>query len=484
MKQNLVFVSLFLVLTCTVKEQIFGQSEVYYSQDQIEQDVKYLYKTLIESHFNLFVNTPEEEYIEALDNTIISIPDSLTLLEVYRLVQPFVALSELGHCALDYPFNRLYGKYKQYGGLLFPLNINIDKQRAFIVGNYSQDTSISRGSELLSINGLPLKDVTKSIHNYLSGESSYLKNTILDMVTFPRMMWILEETQKIYHVEIKDDNGAISKHTLMSIKASEFEAAFGKEKQLFQSERIYRTIDGIAYIKPGLFMNMNSNKNTSETNTFENNEFMQFIDSAFYDINNNKLSDLIIDIRNNSGGSNSFSDELLAYIADKPFKFCSKIEVKTSQITRDFWEQVSDTSLTEIKNQILSHENGEVFMVEIPIHPPKADSLKFQGNVYALINRYSYSQATLTAAMIQDYGFGTLIGETTADVPTNYGSIHQFDLPNTKIAVSYPKARVVRPNGDMEFKGTEPDILVERNVFSDTDEILDFTIDLIKNTIK
>jgi C-terminal processing protease CtpA/Prc len=141
---------------------------------------------------------------------------------------------------------------------------------------------------------------------------------------------------------------------------------------------------------------------------------------------------------------------------------------------------MEDSSLVVLKNQILSHKNGEVFISEIPTHKIKPESERFNGNVYVLVNRYSYSQATLTAAMVQDYGFGTIIGETTADFPSTYASNHQFELPNTHIAVNYPKAFVVRPNGDETFHGVIPDHIVKENRFSKKDETLEYTLNLIR----
>jgi C-terminal processing protease CtpA/Prc len=217
-----------------------------------------------------------------------------------------------------------------------------------------------------------------------------------------------------------------------------------------------------------------------DISTFEKGEFMTYLDSAFKDIKNRGVLDLIIDLRNNGGGNNTFSDELLAYIADKPFKFCSKFEVKTSQLTKDFWIQIEDSNLIGLKNQILNHKNGEVFISEIPYHETKPVSDRYLGNVYVLINRYSYSQAALTAAMVQDYEFGILIGEKTADTPSTYASNHQFELPNTHIAVNYPKAFIVRPNGDETFHGVIPEHKVKENVFTKEDEILEYTIKLIR----
>ena len=456
--------------------QLYAQNETKYSSDQIKEDLDYLYSTLQKTHYNLFVNTPKKEYQKAYNVLRKSITDSLDLLNVYRQFQPFVALSKLAHCATDYPFEELY----DLSFTLFPLNVHIDKKTAYISGNYSKNDSIIRGMELLSINNVPIEDVIAKIYTYFSGENDYLKNTLLDLFTFNRMLWAIEQTPEKYTVVVKDNHGQIHEYILKPITVEDFENEISEETQFLQSEREFKVIENIAYIKPGPFLNLNSDFDNLDIASLEKGEFMYFIDSVFTEIKKIGLNNLIIDLRNNGGGSNTFSDELLAYFADKPFKFCSKFEVKTSQITKDFWVQVEDSNLIDLKEQILNHKNGDVFISEIPFHNTKPDSLRFHGNVYVLINRYSYSQATVTAAMVQDYGFGILIGETTADIPTTYGSIHQFKLPNTNITISYPKGFVVRPNGDDTFHGVVPEFIVDENIFTKRDEILEYTLNLIR----
>lgn len=89
-----------------------------------------------------------------------------------------------------------------------------------------------------------------------------------------------------------------------------------------------------------------------------------------------------------------------------------------------------------------------------------------------MVNRFTYSNAAVVAAIVQDYHFAIVVGEPTADTPTTYGAAHQFELPHTKLTVMYPKALMVRPSGDKSFHGVTPDHQVQCHPFSDRDEIL------------
>lgn len=293
------------------------------------------------------------------------------------------------------------------------------------------------------------------------------------------MFWILYEPKDSFNIQIKKQKSELINFKVGAINAGKFEEIQGRKKQIFNDGRKFRFIDSIAYLQPGCFMNANGDGNLMNFKNGDKGEFLEYIDSAFKEIHKAKSKNLIIDLRNNSGGMNTFSDEIIAYIADRPFNWCSKFSVKTSEKTKEAWKQINDTSLNYIKDNILSKANGDKFDITVTNHDYHKDSLKYRGKVFVLVNRYSYSQAPLTAAQIQDYKFGVIVGEKTAASPTSLSSSHMFELPNTKILVQYPKALVVRPNGDTKFEGVTPDIIVEDNLFTDKDEILDYTLDLI-----
>lgn len=480
------FFTLLLMLGLAVS--VSAQNKTKFSKKQLKKDLAYLYKTLKKTHYDLYAFTHKKAYDKAYRQLRRSFKDSLNVMETYRLFQPFVALAKMAHCTTNYPFQRAYGTFIGEGGKLFPLNVTVYKEKAYIKVNYSENKQIQQGAELLEINGIAIQNTLDKMYNYLSGDNTYLQNTIIDIFAFPRWYWAINNGAEEYNVKIKNRDGQVKSFKLKAITALKFEEAYAKQEALFDQSREFKFLsESTAYLKPGAFSNLKSDGNSSKVETFDKGRFLKFIENAFIKIKQKNAKNLIIDLRNNSGGSNTFSDEMLAYIAHKKFRFCSDFRVKVSEITKQYWRKVKDANNNEmvrnLKKEILAHKNGERFNFEMPYHAPRKDELTFKGKVYVLINRYSYSQATITAAMIKDFGFGTLVGETTADVATTYGAVHQFSLPNTKIAITYPKALIVRPNGNKAHQGVTPDHLVDENLFTKKDEILEFTMELIRGEV-
>lgn len=103
------------------------------------------------------------------------------------------------------------------------------------------------------------------------------------------------------------------------------------------------------------------------------------------------------------------------------------------------------------------------------------------GRVHLLVDRHSYSNAANVAAIVQDYLFGTVVGEETADLATTLGAMESFTLPDTGILVGYPKARLVRPSGSPVRRGVVPDIILDIPVVQDSsDPVLQQVVKLIR----
>lgn len=123
---------------------------------------------------------------------------------------------------------------------------------------------------------------------------------------------------------------------------------------------------------------------------------------------------------------------------------------------------------------------GSVVRYEIPLVTPRAEP-RFQGRVHVLVNRHSYSNAVSVAAMVQDYGFGRVLGEETADLASTLGAMEHFSLENSGLSVGYPKARILRPGGDPAPRGVVPDrVLPHQIVEGPEDPVLQAALDYVR----
>jgi hypothetical protein len=180
-----------------------------------------------------------------------------------------------------------------------------------------------------------------------------------------------------------------------------------------------------------------------------------------------------VDLRGNPGGDNLFSDVLVSWIAARPFRFASSFKVKISveSIAANDARIAHDAAAAGPISQqyaklYASARIGDIVDFDIPLAHPRPEQ-RFDGQVFVLVDRQSYSNAVAVAALIQDYGFGVILGEPTSDMATTYGAMERFRLPHTGLLVGYPKARIVRPSGDPSAQGVTPNIAIAIPVVQD-----------------
>jgi C-terminal processing protease CtpA/Prc len=223
----------------------------------------------------------------------------------------------------------------------------------------------------------------------------------------------------------------------------------------------------IALLRPGVFLNLEPGEDA-----YDPKRFHAFIDKAMEDFLRAGAKRLLIDLRDNPGGDNAFSDHLVAWFANRPFRFCSAFHIRASQQAMAanaarLRANPNDEVSARLARAYQNARPGAVVDFDVPIVPPRA-SERFEGLVDVLINRRSFSNSVAMATLVQDYRFGRILGEATADPATSLDAIEQFTLPETGIAVSFPKALVVRPSGERRPLGVTPDVLIDTPAVEDT----------------
>lgn len=434
----------------------FAQLNSSFSSEQVLSDLKTLRMSLEEVHYNMYAYTSKDAIDSIYNNLKSSVnEDSLTLLKTINLYQELVSSVNNGHTEIDFPAQS-YLTYADSGGTILPIEIAFESGKALIRKNWSDDKSLQPGTQVIRINDMTILEILDAVSPQISAERPYFKNTKIELYSLPRLYWQVFGEQQEFVIETLSEGKSI-KHSVKPVKVLE-----GYEyvrEEILNAQMKLKFLNEAAYLNPGNFSG-------------DENKYRTFIDSSFLAVNQKGASNLIIDLRNNGGGDNSFSDYLVSYIADKPFKWCSNFTLKTSNFLKEQVRQTQDTTSAYWSN-VLIHEDGEVYPFDFEPYEPQPQEKRYKGAVYVLVNRQSHSQSAVTAAQIQDYHFGTIVGEETGDYPSLYASQFTYTLPVTGIPVKVSKGYMVRVNGSTESRGVLPDIFIKDHLLDEEDEILD-----------
>ena len=455
MKQHYFLLKTFVLIALIFISIHTSASEASFNQQQVLEDISNLYESLIETHYNPYAYISKKQLKRQYKTLKSSVTkSSYSLLETIKLYQQLVSSINNGHTEIDFPAAS-YFKYAESGGTLFPMEITIEDNKALIRANHSIQSSIKKGTELLEINGQPISAILNEIYPLISAERQYFKNAKLEVYTFPRYYWYAYGQQDSFVITVRNQD-SVTQHTVEAIDVfDDFEA---KKDEILDAQPQIDFFDDTAYLNPGHFSGNES-------------KYQQFIENAFAEINAKASKNLIIDLRNNSGGNDSFSDYLVSYIADKAFKWNSEFSLRTSTLLKQDTKINRDLTKPYWRS-IMDNETGTQYEFQFDQHPPVSKNKRYKGKVYVLVNRHSHSQAAVTAAQIQDYGWGLVVGEETGDYATLYASQFQYALPNTGIVVKISKGYIVRVNGSKKPTGVIPTIIIKDHLLDETDEIL------------
>ncbi len=429
-----------------------------YQPSELKSDLEFLIRTLEAVHPDLYAYTPtsavsrEKEKIEA------ELTSPMSRVDFYLKVAPLVAMLNEGHTKIYPPYEEYY-HFVGGGGLLFPFEVEFKDSQAFISANYSADSLAARGSELQSINGLPVGQITDRFLSLTSSEKRATKLAWLEEF-FAHMLWLVYGFEKEFKVEFTSkSNGKLHTRTIQGVTNNAIQTQ--KKSNLEDENRAhysYRSLpdEKIGIIDFLLFKDMD--------------DFRSFLKETFTEIQKEGIVDLIIDIRENPGGYSQLEDVLLGYLTDKPVVGFLNMEIKVSKQIKDYYRSTLRWYVKWLPFQYIhptwrkmwNTREGDLAVIRREPKKPGENPLRFSGSVYVLTGPKTYSTAQDFAAAIQDYELGTLIGEETGGVASSFGAWMPFDLPHTRLWVFVSTKRIYRPSGKSDGRGVVPDYEVKQ----------------------
>lgn len=448
-----------------------GSGEVH-TPAEIRADLRDLYATLQRAHFNLYAHVSRAEYDRLFSRMLSQItgpePTGVTAIRFQR----FVAFGRVAHARIDSASSD-YLRYRTAGGRIFPLTLRFRGSRAYIADNHSGLADLPEGAELLSLNGVRTRAWFTRLSRHLSADTPYMAASLLEF-TLPRLLWQELGDRPSFEISVRVGH-SVRRYTVPARSWTDIQATprMAGRLALDPDARSARMIDGrIGYLRPGPFYN-----NVPDAqDIYDNRAFRSFIDEAFSSFVAQRAEALIIDLRDNPGGDNSFSDLMVSWFATRPFAFASAFRIRVSPEAIASNRQRLAASVqpdggvsSRLARAYAGARIGGIVDFDVGTAQPRS-APNFRGRVYLLVNRTSYSNTVFVAALVQDYGFGTIMGEETSDLASTYGAMETFILPRTGIVVGFPKAQIVRPNGDATTRGVVPDFAINTPIIEGADD--------------
>lgn len=483
LKNVIILLLVLLASLCSMGQE--QQKEQPIDPALLIEDYNFLLRTLEDTHPDLYAYIPKEEFVSITDGIRETIDRPMFRKDFYKTLLKTMALIKQGHTMVfdDCGFR----KFTEAGGLRFPFNISYYDGHIYIDENFSLNKKLIKGTEIITINRIPVSHIIEQFRPYLRVRpNGFIGGTLA--YNWPSYLWLeygLSDTFTLSYLLPED---SLIRTTTVDGVSNE-RIAIHKEKT--GEQKFHFSIEkdkGLAII-------------TINTFVWDFEEYDSLLNASFSRIKELEVKNLIIDVRNNHGGNGSLVNTLMNYLTDETFVSQSMSQVKTSEATRKCYT-TNPVFVNAIEQARKAEENSSEFLelvdcfLEKPagtittfqkteITPSKKEN-RFEGQLYVLTSKETFSAATYFAALIKDNKIAYIVGEETADNPTDYGCFMWFKLPHTKINIQNSTRYDVRPAGYDDKRGVIPDFVVNQtygDYLKGNDRIMNYALWLIEEAI-
>jgi len=369
--------------------------------------------------------------------------ETVRILELYRNLAPFVASFQDGHTSLS-----IHGEFRsehEGDGRIFPILVDISENEIRVLKSLAGSVP-EPGSEIISINGVESSKIVEEISELIgAARKSFIEAKISR--NFPIYLWALYEFSGMYGLTYRTATGKEKTTGIVGVPVSSY---IEKRGRITRKREEYWNLsfpeDEVALLT---------------INTFAGNlekEFKNFVKNSFKIIENRKSKNLIIDLRDNGGGSTKLSDYLYSYVSGKPYRTFAEVRIKYSEPVLRERTIINPITLFKVKvlgDRTIVHKNG--------FRKPPARSNRFDGNLFVLTGPMTFSTAADFAALIKDLEAGKVVGEETGGLASSYGDVFSCRLPNSGLRLGISYKYFLRPGGFDDGRGVIPDIPIESN---------------------
>ena len=441
--------SVFGVFLCLFVGSAFGQAKKL-SREQMVQDIDTLFSFIDKVHPDMYAVYPKQQLDKDIEKVKSELEPSGDIFYFYKQITPLVAQLGDGHTNVNFPYDALSDCANI---LFFPFFVKVTYPDKVILVQNNYKNTIPIGAQIMSINNRQANDIVQEMLSYARGEKDFYKIWNLRYAFTPMLYTLYRDS--IFEIEYLFNKEKYSIQ-VRGISLKECEELWEQDNAIMSSEKYT--------------FNTLSDKNIGiiEFNEFQDMEkFNMFLDSTFQVLQKENIGNLIIDIRENGGGSSLLGDKLFQYISPVPFRQFGKTIIKYSDIQKQIYKTRHNWDITNPNGIEIINQDGELIALE-------ENNLRYKGNVFLLISHTTFSSATNFSWAFKYFKMGTVVGEETGGMAVHFGETVAPTLPNSGFLIGISSSKFYCYGAtDENIHGTLPDYVVE------AEKALNFTIDLI-----
>jgi len=458
---------------------------------QLQQDFDVLRRALEEAHGGLYRYTPKAELDRSFAAFRARLDRPMAPLEFGAALSEALAMIRDGHTRLEYGDATMKALS---AARLLPLRVANEGGRLIVLGNDTHaDRSIRPGMELLSVNGRAAAALIGAVAPKMPADGFIETGKAWRLARgFAQNYWLYVEQTSTFTVTARDPSGRTVSASLEGVTSADRAKVENpvNAEVVTSLARLEGSRDNVSLSFPN-----GDDVGLLRVRAFDGETFLTSLETAFASLRDKKTRGLVLDLRGNGGGVDTYGAALVAHFMTTPFRYFDRIKVTTVAPSFATWPP---GTAGRLKSGTRPAPDGG-FLVAPELHPgvaeQKAAAVSFTGKVVVLTDGGSFSTTADVCAQLRSRTQATFIGEETAGAAegNTSGLNAQVTLPNSGLRLKiqmygYWNALGTGGRGGVSGfrpgRGTLPDVTLVRtvaNVLAGVDPVVDQAVALLRN---
>jgi len=469
-----------MTMMATTPKIVYDKSQTQ-GLNNYQKDAIYLMEVIRQAYPRLEEklpgNTFEKEKIQLLEDLSVINND----LDFEIRLQKFVALLKDGHSKVEVDY------FASKAGL-FPVAFFKENDKWVLANiNHTVADSSAIGSQIISVNRIPMNEIESRAEKLENGENEYWTNLLFSSHQRSAAYWealgVINANDRKLDIIINKDGVEKSYTIYPDAEAKGYPLQIKPGNTPFtrkQNEGFFYKTDkdaNYAYLQMNTSLDYVSLKSeiAGYTNFFfrpfalaylkkqkkDARNFGLVLQALFKEVNEKGIDNLIIDLRHNTGGDERTGKQLLWYLDNT-----ANIKGLTTYVNvSDYFRQTVKKDYKKYNREYEKKHGIKIPYKEINLNEElfgynyfddvtqkgspyllDASIPKFKGKVYVLIGNITFSAAQMLATTIADNKLAVMVGQPIGNKPTSQTGYSHFKLPHTKKIVNLSYMYMVRPD--------------------------------------
>ncbi|MCE3076183.1 S41 family peptidase [Chryseobacterium gwangjuense] len=444
-----------LIFLFCIANTTFGQSkklsnpllEKSLKKDSITAEFTELYNLINIIHPGQYMFCSKKEFEQTYLNLKKSIKTDISPIEYYKITATLLAKIKDGHTTTDR--NKIISQLKER--LVFPFSIYKIKNNFYLDKSTLENKNYT-GLQILKINGKNIASIVYDIQKYIHLEGHNESGLNFRFRNFPFYYFIYNPSEN-FEIEYVDSQ---NHHQKVEIKGLTY-GDFNKNT----NENIEHLTTEINSLNIGIlkFHSFENGYNEADRKIAE-----RQLDVFFSKLDSLKIRNLVIDLRDNSGGAAEIANYLFSYLTSKPYNYFDYVGAKYRSVKdwkhyAQYPNNIEEINLNETNsiNGLNCYTNGNWWFDK-----QFNKSNFYKGNISVLINGGCFSTTGHLLALLREYKIGKFYGEYSQGSNYSNAGGQAFILPYSKTVVWIPtfQYKMRTPNFQYDPNGIKPDVYV------------------------